>query len=202
MTKEYSNRLIDEIKEVDPSYHFDTLGFPGTFDGQINQINDLRLDRATAFYKVKGDAEPLQVETARFLQQRANAAYDDALRLEQAGKLNVRLSPQEAIGNYVDQQTRRGLKDLFSQYGISTDRTQPVRVNGREYDSSGTDLTYRRPDARVGDVAYDVTIARKTLATPQVRGFFASDFRPSRVIIIRPRQLGAGSTYSITPQGR
>lgn len=49
-----------------------------------------------------------------------------------------------------------------------------------------------------GDVAFDVTIARKTLGTAQVRGFFNTDFRPSRVIIIRPSQLGADHTYVLT----
>lgn len=71
-------------------------------------------------------------------------------------------------------------------------------MNRREYDTSGTDLTYRRPDARVQNVAFDVTLTRKTLGTAQVRGFFNADFRPSRVVIIRPRQLGASYTYVIT----
>jgi hypothetical protein len=65
-------------------------------------------------------------------------------------------------------------------------------------DSSGTDLTYRRPDARVGNVAFDVTTTRKTLQTAQVRGFFSTDFRPSSVVIVRPRQLGSNFTYIIS----
>jgi hypothetical protein len=42
-----------------------------------------------------------------------------------------------------------------------------------------------------------VTLTRKTLATAQVRGFFNTDFRPSRVVIIRPRQEGADHAYAI-----
>lgn len=73
-----------------------------------------------------------------------------------------------------------------------------IRVIGREYDTSGSDPTYRIPDARVGNVAFDVTISRKTLATPQVRGFFNSDFEPDVVLIVRPTQLGPNSTYAIS----
>lgn len=79
-------------------------------------------------------------------------------------------------------------------------RRDGERFDRRENDSSGTDLTYRRPDARVKDVAFDVTLTRKTLGTAQVRGFFNTDFRPSRVVIIRPRRLGAGHTYVIRRQ--
>ena len=56
---------------------------------------------------------------------------------------------------------------------------------------------WRRSDARVNDVAFDVTLTRKTLSTPQVRGFFDTDFRPSRLVIIRSRQLEADHTYAI-----
>ncbi len=69
----------------------------------------------------------------------------------------------------------------------------PVRFNRRE----NNELTYRRSGARVNDVAFDVTLTRKTLSTPQVRGFFDADSRPSRVVIIRPRQIGADHTYAI-----
>lgn len=72
-----------------------------------------------------------------------------------------------------------------------------MRVNRRKNNNPGGDLTYRRPDARVNDVAFDVTLARKTLSTPQLRGFFDAGFRPSRVIIIRPRQLGTDHTYAV-----
>ena len=72
-----------------------------------------------------------------------------------------------------------------------------------EYDTSGTDGTYRVPDARVGKVAFDWTLTCKTAATPQVRGFFDTDVRPDRVIIVRPSQLGGpNSTYVIDGIGR
>lgn len=90
------------------------------------------------------------------------------------------------------------LRDRYTVLGIDSAGAGPVRVNRRENNSSGSDLTYRLPDVGVKDVAFDVTLTRKTLSTSQVRGFFEADFRPSRVIIIRPRQIGADHTYAIS----
>lgn len=111
------------------------------------------------------------------------------LTLEQAVPA-LRNAPGSAITALAD--------DIFDLTGPS----EQVRVNSREYDTSGTDRTYRRPDARVGDVAFDVTLSQKTAKTAQVRGFFSSDFRPQRVVIVRPSQLGPGSTYAIARPGR
>jgi len=47
-----------------------------------------------------------------------------------------------------------------------------------------------------------VTLSRKTMTTPQVRGFFNSDFKPDAVVIVRPSQLGPNSTYAISKPGR
>lgn len=77
----------------------------------------------------------------------------------------------------------------------------PVRVNRRENDTSGSETTYRRPDARVGRVAFDVTLEPKGLKTDQIKGFFATSFKPSHIVIIRPSQLGNGSSYIITRPG-
>lgn len=101
------------------------------------------------------------------------------------------------MGNYVDREVRRSLRERHSYVGIDSTGAGPVRVNRRENNSSSGDLTYRRPDARVKDIAFDVTLTRKTIRTAQVRGFFDADFCPNRVIIIRPRQLGADHTYAI-----
>lgn len=146
---------------------------------------------------MRGDYGPLQVETIRFAQRNVDLAYDQGLGLLKAGRLTPRLSDQEALGNYVDRQVRRSLRERYNQSGIDSAGAGPGRVNRRENNSSGGDLTYRRPDARVKDVATDVTLTRKTLSIPQVRGFFDADFRPSRVVIIRPRQLGTDHTYAI-----
>ncbi len=198
VTLAQSNVLIEQIRAIDPDYRFQTLGFPQTQQGQINQVDGLRFDRAAAFFRVKGELRPIQVETLRFLQKRTDLAYARGLKLLKADELPIRLSQQEALGNYVDREVRRDLRDRYNQSCIDSAGVGPIRVNRRENDSSGSDATFRRPDARVGSVAFDVTLTQKTLKTDQVRGFFAADFRPTQVVIARPSQLGPDSTYIIT----
>ena len=114
------------------------------------------------------------------------------------GRLKVYISPELALGNYIDREVRSKLRERYNQYGIDSAGKGPVRVNRRESDSSGSELTYRRPDARVGKVAFDVTLTAKSLKTAQVRGFFAADFQPDQVVIIRPHQVGSRYTYAIS----
>ena len=96
LTKNWTNRLIEQIKTVDPSYHFDSLGFPGTRQGQINQLNGLRFERAAAFFRVKNELRPLQVETLGFVQEQTDEAYARGLKPERdpcgsiGGKMTVR----------------------------------------------------------------------------------------------------------------
>jgi hypothetical protein len=193
MTGERTALLVEQISAIDPKWKFQSLGFPTTWEGQKNQLNDLRMQRAARFVKVKGEMGPMQVETMRAMQDIADSAYVRAVRLYDLGKLSVRLSKEEAIGTYVDNAVRTDLRMVFRRYSVKQIGSE-IRVNRREYDTSKPETTYRRPDARVGDVAYDVTLSRKTIKTPQIRGFFDADFRPSRVVIIRPRQLGPGSS--------
>lgn len=203
--QEQSKQLTAQIKSFDPKWHYDEIGPTDAFgtpivtlQGLSAKVADLRFQRAAIVARVKGDYGPLQVETLRFVQQRADKAYGESAALLKAGRLTPRLSDREAVGNYIDREVRRDLRARYNQLGIESSGKGPVRVNRREDDSSGTDLTYRRPDARVKDVAFDVTLTRKTLGTAQVRGFFNTDFQPSRVVIIRPRQLGADHTYVIS----
>lgn len=165
-------------------------------------MNKLRFAQATTILRVKDDVRPLQVETLRLMQATADQAYTRGLELLRSGRLTVRLSEQEALGNFIDREIRTELRRQYSQYGVNSAGPGPVRVNRRENDSSLNETSFRRPDARVGDVAFDVTLSRKTLKTSQIRGFFNSDFKPRHVIIIRPRQMGPGSSYVITrPEG-
>jgi hypothetical protein len=193
----HSNMLIRQIREVDPSYRIDSLGFPRGFDGKINLIRQLRIDRAVAFHRVRGELRPLQVEALRHMQEQTDLSYIEGVKQFNAGRLRVRLSREEAIGNFIDREVRTEMRRFYNQHGISVSRDGPIRIIGREYDSSGSDLTYRIPDARIGNIAFDVSLTRKTLATQQVRGFSDADFRPDAVIIVRPRQLGPDSTYAI-----
>ncbi len=201
LNRSETERLIRDIKGIDPAYRFESLGEPLTVQGWTNQFNQLRWTRATAAYRINGDHSFLQAETVRFVQARVDAQYKEAVLKYDRGEIPHRLSREEAIGTYVDRNVRRDLRYQFGKQGVSTSKGSTVRINGREYDTSGTDATYRIPDARVGHVAIDMTLTRKTLATPQVRGFFNSDFLPEAAIIVRPSQLGANSSYIITRPG-
>ena len=201
LTEQQSKVLIAQIQAIDPAYRFETLGTPSTLEGQINQINELRLARAAALYRIRGETRPLQVETLRFLQRRVDAVYGVGLRHLKAGRLKVTLSPNEALGNFIDRRVRDNLRKMYGRLNISIKKGEQVRVIGRAYDTSGSDRTYRVPDVRVGQIALDMTLARKTLASKQIQGFFNADFKPAAVVIVRPSQLGAGSTYVITRPG-
>jgi len=192
-----SQSLFQQIKAIDPGYHNDSFGFPSTLDGQLREIRDLRWDRAAAIYRVKGDPGPLQVEVLRFLQERTDAEYDNALAAAKAGTLPRAKTIRMAVGNYVDVAVKQDLQEQFNIRAISTGRDQPVRINGREYDSSTDDMIYSVPDARVGDVAFDITLYRKTPGSRQISRFFNSDFKPRIVVIVRPQQIGPNYTYAI-----
>lgn len=190
MHEEYTQRLIDQIRVADPGYRFQSLGVPSTMEGRVNQIRDLRIDRAVAFHTLKQEDRPLQVETLRFLQERVDAAYEEAVSRAANGQLRTRLSAHEAMGNFVDFNVRMQLKRFYNQNGVPIAPGQSVQVNRRAYDTSADSPSYRVPDARVGDLAIDVTLARKGFSNPQVTGFFGADFKPQAVAIIRPTKLG------------
>jgi len=187
--------ITAQIRDIDPTYHPQD-GFPVTFQGQMNYLNGLRMDRAEAFYRIRGDAGPLQVETLRFLQRKVDEAYVEGIRALKGGGLKVTLSHQVALGNFIDRSARSELQTLYNISRIISHPQRPVRVVGREYQTGGTDRTYTIPDARVGNVAFDMTLTRKTFGMKQVRGFFASDFQPEIVIIIRP--TWSGGAYAIS----
>lgn len=86
---------------------------------------------------------------------------------------------------------------MYRQLRISTGRNHRVRVNSREYNTSETEATYGQPDVRVDKIAFDVTLTRKLVSTPQVREFFNTDFKPDATVIVRPSQLGPNNTYVI-----
>ncbi|WP_287459502.1 hypothetical protein [Sphingomonas sp.] len=195
------NALIQQIKGVDPSFRLESLGFPKTLKGQGNLLRQLLFDRAAAVYRMKNDVRLLQVEMVRVMQETADSAYVEARARFDAGRLLPRLSREEAIGNYIDQAVRHELRKNLDLRGIDYSKGQIIRIIGREYDRSLPDPKYKIPDARVDRAAFDVSLTRKTLATPQIRGFFNSDFKPTIVIIVRPSQLGQGHTYAILRPG-
>ena len=195
--------LIRDIKQVDPSFVDSELLPPGGIAGlswqaRTNLINNLLMQRAAAYYRIRGDIGPLQVEILRFLQDAVDAAYQDAVGKADAGRLQPRLSREEAIGNAMDPMVRRGLRYELNAYGIPFGPRQDIIVNNRDYETTGDGSDYRIPDARLGDVAFDWTLTAKTMSTSQIRGFFRADSQPRAVIIIRPSQLGQGGSYLIS----
>lgn len=194
--------LIGEIQQIDPTFHRDELFPPGEIAELSRQardslINGLLMERAAAYYRTRGDVRRLQVETLRFLQGAVDDAYKEAVSIADAGRLQPRLSREEAIGNWVDLAVRKDLRRMFNTYGIPFGADKDITVNYRNYETSQNDTRYRIPDARLGDVAFDWTLSSKTIGDAQIRGFFRADSRPRAVIIVRPSPLGPGSTYLI-----
>ena len=192
----WSRQIINQIKAIDPSWHHQRLGPIVTIEGKVRELAELRWQRAGVIARIKSDYRPLQVETLRFVQQRANSAYEIGAALMREGKLTSGMPDPVTLGNYIDREVRRDLRAQYSSLGIDSSGKGPVRVNRRE-NSTNAGLTYRRPDARVDDVAFDVTLERKTPKSAQVKGFFTTDFQPRVTVIIRPRQVGPGHTYAI-----
>lgn len=190
--------IIDEMKAYVPASVAARLDLAALVPDPVEKLRDVRIARAAAAIRYKGDLAPMQAETLRLMQDLADAAYDQGKKLIRVGNLKVRISEALTIGNYVDAEVRKGLRQRFRLQGIDAAGAGPVRVNRRELETSGDERHFRRPDARIGDIAFDVTLTKKTLKTPQVRGFFRSDFRPRLVVIIRPRQLNEGGSYIIT----
>ena len=124
-------------------------------------------------------------------------AYEEAVSEADAGRLQPRLSRQEAIGNWMDAEVRQKLKNMFASYGIPFGPGEDVTINNRDYETSEDDESYRIPDARLRDVSIDWTLVPKTISTPQIRGFFRADSQPCAVVIIRPSELGRDTTYLI-----
>ena len=190
------DQLIGQIKTLDPSWFYASLGEPTTRQGQLNSLNDLRAQRAATIYTKTGQAGPLQVETLRAMQTFVDEGYAEGLRRYDAGQLSQKLSRNEAIGNFVDKYSRDNIRDWYNIYRVSIAPGQPVRVNNR---ASAPDGSYRIPDVRVGNAAFDATLSLKIASTPQVRGFFGASFQPRNVIVVRPTQMGG--SY-IIPKGR
>ncbi len=194
--------LVHQIKQLDPTFADEELFPPGGIDGltrqgRTNLINNLRMERAAAYYRIPGDVGPLQVETLRFLQDAVDAAYGDAVSAADAGRLQLRPSRAVAIGNRMDAIVREKLSDMFFSYGISFGPGEDVIINNRDYETSDNGQSYRLPDVRIRDVSFDWTLFPKTISTPQIRGFFRADSQPRAVVIIRPSQLGDYNTYLI-----
>jgi hypothetical protein len=158
--------LLQEIHKVDPNYVYHSIGPGGglaamSWDGRLSVINGLKADLAAAIYRVKGDIKPLQEVTFEFLQRATNAAYEEGEIKYDTGSLGKSLSREVAIGNYVDRTVRSQVKSFFNDLSIPTDPESVIRINNRAYDTSNSLQTYRVPDDRVGDIAFDISLEEK-----------------------------------------
>jgi hypothetical protein len=183
-----ADKILADIKALDPSYAYQYFGFPSTEAGQRRLIDDLRFDRALTIMRVKGDLQPLQLEGMRKMQQVAEEAYAEGTSLMQSSSLRVRLHNREALGNHVDREVRSELRAKFNVAGVDARGGGAIAVNRREYLHDGRG--YRIPDMRIGDVFFDVTLREKTMSDGQIRDFFHGRSRPSAVVIVRPVQEG------------
>ena len=198
--------LLHAIHDVDPDYVYESLMPEGGLAGMSwqerqNVITGLQADLAAAVYRVRGDIRPLQEVTLKFMQKTTNDAYDEAVEKYNKGELDIQLTREVAIGNYVDGMVRTQLRTFYNNLDISMGPNSPIRVNRRAYDTSDPPPSYRVPDARVGNFAFDVSLEAKSPSKGQIRGFFNADFAPTGVVIVRPNQLGTNSSYIIWRQG-
>lgn len=192
-----ANALVREIRALDPNYVAPNLNdanlFPQTAEGRVAYIQQLQQERAAALFRVRGDLQPLQVETFRFMQRRVDAVYVEGARLYERGEITSHLGREHAIGQYIDRTLDRELRVFYQNLGISVDG-ELIRVHRGENISSSTWVT---PDARVGDIYFDMSVSEKRPTKDQVMAFFVTRPRPRYVIIVRPRQRGR--SYIITP---
>jgi hypothetical protein len=197
--------LLHAIRQIDPNYIYENIegGMAGMSpQGRLNVIRGLQADLAAAIYRVHGDIGPLQEAAYEFMQRAANTAYNNAVRKYDAGQLSVRLSREEAIGNDMDATVRGQLRQFFNILRIPVDSGSAIRVNNRAYDSSSAPPSYRLPDIRVGNLAFDTSLTAKQSSDPQIKGFFNADFKPIGIVIVRPNRLGNNSSYIIwRPKG-
>jgi hypothetical protein len=185
--------IIGEIRAANPEYVPPGFDDHATIEGRMSYFDTLRLERAAALFNAYGEVQPLQIETLRFLQQRVDVAYAEAVRLYEAGQLKGSLGQEQAIGNEVDKALDRELRDLYASLGISVDG-ELVRVHrGENYSRRG----YRIPDNRVADVFFDISLEAKQPGKGQIVDYFRSYARPRYVVIVRPSPVG--ETYIITP---
>jgi len=194
--------LVAQIKAIDPHFVdyelFPSGGAAGmSWEWRANLINDLLMKRASALYKLRYDPRQLQVETLKFLRNTVDAAYAKAVEEFRAKGIKIRPSDNIGIGKIVDKNVRNELKGLYNRYGIDYGKDKNITINNRDYNRLPVPPTYRVPDARVGNIAFDWTIGLKTAATRQVIDFFDADSKPAGVVIVVPTQIYKDGAYYI-----
>jgi hypothetical protein len=194
--------LVAQIKAINPHFVDYELYPEGgvaamSWEGRANIINYLFMERAAALYNLRHDPSQLQVETLKFLRKTVDAAYAEALEEYRAKGVKIRPSDNRAIGNSVDEKVRNQLKLLYDNYNINYGKGKNITINNRDYNRLPDPPTYRVPDARIDNIAFDWTIGLKTATTRQVIDFFDADSKPAGVVIVVPTQINKDGAYYI-----
>ncbi len=190
-----ATKALADIKALDPHFHYDEVGPVTTVQGRQNRLDDILMQRAAVYARVKGDYGPLQVETIKLVQRETAAAYARGQESLRQGRLTHGATDRMKLGNYIDREVRRTVRNKFGQYGVKIASEGQVRVNRREV--STADGTYSVPDIRVGKVVIDVSLQAKSSKQAQITRFLAADFKPQYVVIVRPRQESVRHSYVI-----
>lgn len=190
-----ANKALADIKRLDPHFHFNDLGPNTTVEGRQNRLNDILMHRAAIYLRVRGDYGPLQVETLKLVQKKADDAYTRGQELLARGKLTHGTTDRMKLGNYIDREVRKDVRERFFFYGVKVSSDGRVRVNRQENGVSGRD--YSVPDIRVDRFYYDVSLQAKRPGAEQIVRYFGTKANPEYVIIVRPRQEAPNHSYII-----
>jgi LysM repeat protein len=142
-----------------------------------------------AVYGRFGSMEGLQAATRQEYQRLVDVGYALGVRRYDAGELPAGLNRNQAIGTFMDDFARQGMRRWMTVENIEQghDSLAQVFVNRRLYDPNG--LNFRIPDLRVGGQYFDASLELKSETTQQIQDFYRYG-NPDTVTIVRPTQLG------------
>jgi hypothetical protein len=211
----YRQRLIDLGVPNVPTGYTESIGGP---DGRISRdyagtldslerayTNHLENARYTSQYGDNwkdiriGRSNMTVQEFEQQVFQRTQASVDDAYargRQQMSdGSLKIEYNENYTLGRYIDEQTRREMRNFAFAEGISDSQgSQLMAVNRR---ITGADGRYGIPDLRLGNnLLVDYTLANKDQYTRQIRSW-ANILPLTGVLIIRPTERGG--SYVIPP---
>lgn len=69
-----ADNALEDIKRLDPDYHYDELGPNTTVEGRLRRLKELRMIRAAKLIEKTGNYEALKVETIRRVQEMVDKA--------------------------------------------------------------------------------------------------------------------------------
>lgn len=118
LVENWTTQVKAEIKAIDPRWRQAPQAPTATLQGKINQLNDLKFERAAILFRIRGEVSSLQVETLRFMQDRTDRAYEQGLHFLKTKRLPIKISERLSLGNYIDARVRSDLRARFRQFNI------------------------------------------------------------------------------------